>query len=118
MAPRRQSRATPPLAWGLGHGRGGLVFELRENATSGQETDHPGASFQPSTRSRPARTAEAGVRAPDSAGPAAPELRRDCHHEPSFLLACWHILVAAIGLCRRSFPRHASLMRCLLIADT
>ncbi|KAL3187898.1 hypothetical protein MRX96_000515 [Rhipicephalus microplus] len=55
---------------------------------------------------------------PDSARTAATELRRDCHQEPSFLLACWHILVVTIGHCRHSFPRHVSLMRSLLIADT
>lgn len=31
----------PLLAWGLGHGRGSLVFKLREDAAFGKETDHP-----------------------------------------------------------------------------
>lgn len=63
---------------------------------------------------RRSATAEAGVGASEGAQAELSSM------EESFFAACWRFLVDAVRRCHRSLllPRHAPLLRCLLISAT
>lgn len=105
------------LREGIRHAQGAVHLLLppqpRLRGEAQALTPAPGHAANRASHSTRHSAAEADVGASEGA-------RADLCGEESFLAACWGFLVAAIGHCQRSLllPRHAPLLRCLLIAAT